>query len=95
MLRTDVVAPAVGRFGFREPVGASRSALGRHGPRRAARRPGVAKIKARTNGPGAHSVVEAIGTQESTMQAIGATRPGGTWRKGARCPEHLERASCC
>lgn len=38
---------------------------------------GVAKIKELTNGLGAHSVVEAVGTQESTMQAIGATRPGG------------------
>jgi threonine dehydrogenase-like Zn-dependent dehydrogenase len=38
---------------------------------------GVAKIKALTNGLGAHSVIEAVGTQESTMQAIGATRPGG------------------
>ncbi|GEC09200.1 IMP dehydrogenase [Streptomyces spinoverrucosus] len=38
---------------------------------------GVAKIKEITGGLGAHSVVEAVGTQESTMQAIGATRPGG------------------
>ncbi|MFI9170217.1 zinc-dependent alcohol dehydrogenase family protein [Streptomyces lincolnensis] len=38
---------------------------------------GVAKIKELTDGLGAHSVVEAVGTQESTMQAIGATRPGG------------------
>ncbi|MFI9837624.1 zinc-dependent alcohol dehydrogenase family protein [Nonomuraea sp. NPDC051941] len=38
---------------------------------------GVAKIKELTNGLGAHSVIEAVGTQESTMQAIGATRPGG------------------
>ncbi len=38
---------------------------------------GVAKIKGLTNGPGAHSVIEAVGTQESTMQAINATRPGG------------------
>ncbi|WP_328767075.1 zinc-dependent alcohol dehydrogenase family protein [Streptomyces sp. NBC_00286] len=38
---------------------------------------GVAKIKELTGGLGAHSVVEAVGTQESTMQAIGATRPGG------------------
>jgi threonine dehydrogenase-like Zn-dependent dehydrogenase len=37
---------------------------------------GVAKIKD-LNGLGAHSVIEAVGTQESTMQAIGATRPGG------------------
>jgi threonine dehydrogenase-like Zn-dependent dehydrogenase len=38
---------------------------------------GVAKIKEMTNGLGAHSVIEAVGTQESTMQAIGATRGGG------------------
>jgi len=38
---------------------------------------GVARIKELTNGLGAHSVIEAVGTQESTMQAIKATRPGG------------------
>lgn len=38
---------------------------------------GVAKIKELTGGLGAHSVVEAVGTQESTLQAIGATRPAG------------------
>ncbi len=38
---------------------------------------GVARIKVLTNGLGAHSVVEAVGTQESFMQAIGATRGGG------------------
>ncbi|MCU1700836.1 MAG: Alcohol dehydrogenase zinc-binding domain protein [Mycobacterium sp.] len=38
---------------------------------------GVARIKELTGGLGAHSVVEAVGTQESMMQAIGATRPGG------------------
>lgn len=38
---------------------------------------GVAKIKQLTNGYGAHSTIEAVGTQESMMQAIGATRPGG------------------
>src|SRR2546423_8042719 len=38
---------------------------------------GVAKIKELTGGLGAHSVIEAVGTQESTMQAIKATRPGG------------------
>ena len=38
---------------------------------------GVAKIKELTNGLGAHSVVEAVGTQESMRQALGATRPGG------------------
>src|SRR3954466_15526186 len=38
---------------------------------------GVAPIKDLTNGLGAHSVIEAVGTQESMMQAIDATRPGG------------------
>ncbi|MDA3624648.1 zinc-dependent alcohol dehydrogenase family protein [Saccharopolyspora oryzae] len=38
---------------------------------------GVARIKDLTGGLGAHSVVEAVGTQESMMQAIRATRPGG------------------
>jgi threonine dehydrogenase-like Zn-dependent dehydrogenase len=38
---------------------------------------GVAKIKEITNGLGAHSVIEAVGTQESMMQAIRSTRPGG------------------
>jgi threonine dehydrogenase-like Zn-dependent dehydrogenase len=38
---------------------------------------GVAKIKELTDGLGAHSVVEAVGTQESFMQAVGATRGGG------------------
>jgi threonine dehydrogenase-like Zn-dependent dehydrogenase len=38
---------------------------------------GVAKIKELTDGLGAHSVVEAVGTQESMMQAIRSTRPGG------------------
>jgi threonine dehydrogenase-like Zn-dependent dehydrogenase len=38
---------------------------------------GVAKIKELTNGLGADSVIEAVGTQESMMQAIRSTRPGG------------------
>jgi threonine dehydrogenase-like Zn-dependent dehydrogenase len=38
---------------------------------------GVARIKELTSGLGAHSVVEAVGTQESMLQAIRATRPGG------------------
>jgi threonine dehydrogenase-like Zn-dependent dehydrogenase len=38
---------------------------------------GVAEVKELTNGLGAHSVVEAVGTQESMMQAIRAIRPGG------------------
>lgn len=38
---------------------------------------GVQRVKELTGGLGAHSVVEAVGTQESMMQAIRSTRPGG------------------
>ncbi|MGN6413639.1 zinc-dependent alcohol dehydrogenase family protein [Flexivirga sp.] len=38
---------------------------------------GVERIKDLTGGYGAHSVIEAVGTQESMMQAIRSTRPGG------------------
>jgi threonine dehydrogenase-like Zn-dependent dehydrogenase len=38
---------------------------------------GVARIKEMTGGYGAYSVIEAVGTQESMMQAIRSTRPGG------------------
>jgi threonine dehydrogenase-like Zn-dependent dehydrogenase len=38
---------------------------------------GVARIKDLTDGLGAQSVIEAVGTQESMLQAIGSTRPGG------------------
>lgn len=38
---------------------------------------GVAHVKELTDGLGAHSVIEAVGTQESMMQAIRSTRPGG------------------
>src|ERR671932_697853 len=38
---------------------------------------GAQRIKEITGGLGAHSVVEAVGTQESMMQAIRSTRPGG------------------
>ena len=38
---------------------------------------GVARIKDLTGGLGADSVIEAVGTQESMMQAIRSTRPGG------------------
>ena len=37
---------------------------------------GVAKVQELTGGLGAHSVVEAVGTQESFMQAVGATLGG-------------------
>ena len=38
---------------------------------------GVARIKEMTKGIGADSVLECVGTKESMMQAIHATRPGG------------------
>jgi threonine dehydrogenase-like Zn-dependent dehydrogenase len=38
---------------------------------------GVARIKALTNGIGADSVLECVGTQTSLMQAISCARPGG------------------
>jgi threonine dehydrogenase-like Zn-dependent dehydrogenase len=38
---------------------------------------GIARIKELTGGLGAHSVVEAVGTQESMMQAIHSARAGG------------------
>ncbi|MFF2631374.1 zinc-dependent alcohol dehydrogenase family protein [Microbacterium sp. NPDC058021] len=38
---------------------------------------GVARVKELTGGLGAHCAIEAVGTQESMMQAIRSTRPGG------------------
>ncbi|MCC3301253.1 zinc-dependent alcohol dehydrogenase family protein [Arthrobacter sp. zg-Y895] len=38
---------------------------------------GVAAVRELTGGLGAHSVVEAVGTQASMLQGIGCTRPGG------------------
>lgn len=38
---------------------------------------GAARIKELTNGIGADSVLECVGTQESMLQAIHSTRPGG------------------
>jgi threonine dehydrogenase-like Zn-dependent dehydrogenase len=38
---------------------------------------GVARVKDLTDGLGAHSVIEAVGTQESMLQALRSTRPGG------------------
>jgi threonine dehydrogenase-like Zn-dependent dehydrogenase len=65
-------------------------AMSRHEPRQALARDfgatdivtergddGVAMIKELTHGLGAHSVIEAVGTQQSMMQAIRSTRPGG------------------
>ena len=39
---------------------------------------GVARIKELTKGVGADAVLECVGTQESMMQAVRATRPGGS-----------------
>jgi threonine dehydrogenase-like Zn-dependent dehydrogenase len=39
---------------------------------------GVARIKELTKGVGAEAVLECVGTQESMMQAIHSTRPGGS-----------------
>ena len=74
-----------------EQLGAERIiAMSRHQPRQQLAREfgatdivtergdaGVEQIKALTNGLGAHSVIEAVGTQESMMQAIRSTRAGG------------------
>ena len=38
---------------------------------------GVARVKDLTDRLGAHSVIEAVGTQESMMQSVRSTRPGG------------------
>ncbi|GGI44716.1 threonine dehydrogenase-like Zn-dependent dehydrogenase [Agromyces flavus] len=38
---------------------------------------GAEKVKALTGGLGAHSVIEAVGTHESMMQAVRSTRAGG------------------
>jgi threonine dehydrogenase-like Zn-dependent dehydrogenase len=40
----------------------------------------VAKIKELTGGLGAHSVADAVGTQQSRLQPIGYTRPRGPVR---------------
>ena len=39
---------------------------------------GIARIKELTHGIGVDSVLECVGTQESMMQAIRSTRPGGS-----------------
>lgn len=38
---------------------------------------GIARVKELTDGLGVHSAIDAVGTQEAMMQAIGSTRPGG------------------
>lgn len=38
---------------------------------------GIARVKELTHGLGAHSVIEAVGTQQSMEQAVRSTRPGG------------------
>ena len=65
-------------------------AMSRHGPRQKLAREfgatdivtergeeGIARIKDLTKGMGADSALECVGTQESMMQAIRSTRPGG------------------
>jgi len=84
---------AVGLLGVMaaQQLGAERIiAMSRHAPRQQLAREfgatdivtergadGVAAIKDLTDGLGAHSVIEAVGTQESMMQAIRSTRAGG------------------
>src|SRR4051812_30244659 len=84
---------AVGLLGIlaAEQLGAERIiAMSRHEDRQALARKlgatdiveergddGVARVKELTGGLGAHSVIEAVGTQEAMMQAIHSTRPGG------------------
>ena len=52
---------------------------------------GVAAVKELTDGLGAHSVIEAVGTQESMLQAIRSTRAGRPRRLRRRLPR---RRSC-
>jgi threonine dehydrogenase-like Zn-dependent dehydrogenase len=84
---------AVGLLGVlsAKQMGAERIiAMSRHAPRQKLAREfgatdivtergdeGVARIKQLTNGVGADSVLECVGTQESMMQAVKSTRPGG------------------
>lgn len=84
---------AVGLLGIlaAREMGAERIvAMSRHAPRQALAREfgatdiveargdeGVAAITDMTNGLGAHSVIEAVGTQESMVQAIKSCRSGG------------------
>lgn len=85
---------AVGLLGVlsAKQMGAERIiAMSRHGARQALAREfgateivtergdqGVERIKQLTRGVGADSVLECVGTQESMLQAIKATRPGGS-----------------
>jgi len=85
---------AVGLLGVlsAKQMGAERIiAMSRHAPRQALAREfgatdivtergadGVARIKELTNGVGADSVLECVGTGESMQQAIDSTRPGGS-----------------
>ncbi len=56
---------------------AARLRVRRDPHRRGAARRRRDQIKDLTDGLGAHSVIEAVGTRESMLQAIGACRPGG------------------
>ena len=84
---------AVGLLGVlsAKQMGAKRIiAMSRHAPRQKLAREfgttdivtergdeGAARIQELTNGVGADSVLECVGTQESMMQSIRSTRPGG------------------
>src|SRR6059036_3931186 len=84
---------AVGLLGVlsAKQMGAERIiAMSRHAPRQKLAREfgatdivtergeeGIARIKELTKGIGADSVLECVGTQQSMMQAINSTRPGG------------------
>jgi threonine dehydrogenase-like Zn-dependent dehydrogenase len=85
---------AVGLLGVlsAKQMGAERIiAMSRHAPRQKLAREfgatdivrergdeGVERVKEMTNGVGADSVLECVGTHESMMQAIRSTRPGGS-----------------
>jgi threonine dehydrogenase-like Zn-dependent dehydrogenase len=85
---------AVGLLGVlsAKQMGAERIiAMSRHAPRQSLAREfgatdivtergdeGVARIKELTNGVGADSVLECVGTQQAMWQAIHAARPGGS-----------------
>src|SRR3989441_7083287 len=61
---------------------------------------GVAKIKDLTNGLGAHSVVEAVGTQEAMTQATAPPAPAGTsatWASptASSCPATACSSAIC
>ena len=56
---------------------------------------GVVRIKDLTKGIGADAVLECVGTQESMLQAIRATRPGGASASSGSRTASLSMASSC